>query len=212
MSEPALVDVPVAHQFDDPEQQRQSAELGMWTFLATEVLFFGGLFTAYTLYRTTYPADFAAASRHLSLPWGTANTAILILSSLTMALAVYSAGIGSRKALVRFLLATVVLGSVFLGIKAMEYSHHFHEGLFPSSGFSFEGEAPKGARLFYTLYFSMTGVHALHMVIGIGLLLALAAIRPRNPSSIEMAGLYWHFVDVVWIFLFPLLYLLGRHG
>jgi cytochrome c oxidase subunit 3 len=208
----------VAHQFDDLEQQREASELGMWTFLATEVLFFGGLFLGYTVYRLAYPEGFAEGSRHLSLLWGTVNTAVLILSSLTMVLAVEGARARSKRAVVGFLIATVALAAVFLTIKGVEYSHHIRAQLVPTESFTYEGPNARELRVFLSFYFTMTGVHALHMILGILVLLVLAVlvwrerIRPPNTNAIEMVGLYWHFVDVVWIFLFPLLYLMGRHS
>jgi len=205
------------HHFDTPEQQREASSLGMWVFLVTEILFFGGLFTAYVVYRHRYAAGFAEASRHLDVTLGTFNTAVLIVSSLTMALAVYYASTGRRKAVVVFLVATMALGAVFLGVKAVEYSHKFHDHLVPGPGFQFPGPHARPAEIFYALYFTMTGLHAAHMVVGLGILtvLVLQARKgrygPHYSTPVEVSGLYWHFVDVVWIFLFPLLYLIGRH-
>jgi cytochrome c oxidase subunit 3 len=199
------------------EQQRDASSLGMWVFLVTEILFFGGLFLAYTVYRAQYPLAFAEASRHLDITLGTFNTAVLIVSSLTMALAVYSAALGRRKAIIAFLLATMALGGVFLGVKAVEYAHKFHDHLVPGPGFRFPGADARQVEMFFSLYFAMTGLHAAHMVIGIGLLtvLVLQARKgrygPEYHTPVEVSGLYWHFVDIVWIFLFPLLYLIGRH-
>jgi cytochrome c oxidase subunit 3 len=207
----------LAHQFDDVEQQRDAATLGMWVFLVTEVMFFGGMFTAYVVYRSLFPAAFGHASNHLDVRLGTTNTAVLITSSLTMALAVYAAEIGRRRALLWSLAITMVLGLTFLCIKFYEYAHKFHEGLVPGPAFTYAGPDAKQAELFFSVYFVMTGVHALHMVIGVGLLtwLVLGARRgrfgPTYNTPVELCGLYWHFVDIVWIFLFPLLYLIGRH-
>jgi cytochrome c oxidase subunit III len=207
----------LAHQFDDPAQQLAASSLGMWAFIATEMLFFGGLFAGYTVYRSSYPQAFAVASGHLDIILGTVNTAVLISSSLTMALAVFSARFGSRRAVVLFLLATLVLGLVFIGIKGAEYIHKFHEHLIPGRDFVFPGAQSRGVEIFFSLYFAMTGVHALHMVIGAALLAVLTVLAWRDRFSpeyytpVEMVGLYWHFVDVIWIFLFPLLYLIGRH-
>ena len=206
-----------SHQFDDIEQQQEVASLGMWVFLVTEVMFFGGLFTGYAVYRAAYPAAFAEGSQHLDILLGGINTAVLIASSLTMALAVHSAQLGERSALVRFLLLTILLGLVFLGIKGLEYAHKFEEHLVPGSQFVAEGPHAPQMQLFFGFYFSMTGMHALHMVIGIGILAVLTwqawrgHFSPGYWTPVELAGLYWHFVDIVWIFLFPLLYLLGRH-
>jgi cytochrome c oxidase subunit III len=214
----------LAHQFDNIEQQRQSTSLGMWVFLVTEIMFFGGIFTAYTVYRAAYAAAFAAASHHLDVRLGGVNTAILISSSFTMAMAVRGAQLGRRKSQVAFLALTLLFGLAFLGIKAFEYHHKFEEHLFPGPGFHFppigvHGETidPRFARIFFSLYFALTGMHALHMVIGAGLLVWLIRKAARGEFSaeyhdpIECTGLYWHFVDIVWIFLFPLLYLIGRH-
>jgi cytochrome c oxidase subunit 3 len=208
----------VAHHFDDAEQQHEAATLGMWVFLVTEVMFFGGLFTAYVAYRALYPGAFGHASNHLDVRLGTTNTAVLITSSLTMALAVRAAQVGAAPArIVRWLAATMLLGSTFLGIKLVEYAHKFREGLVPGSAFAYPGSDAPQAQLFFSLYFGMTGLHALHMVIGLGLLAWLVREAGRGRfgaayyTPVENCGLYWHFVDIVWIFLFPLLYLIGRH-
>ena len=192
--------------------------LGMWVFLVTEVLFFGGLFAAYAVYRGWYPEAFAAASHHLDVTLGTINTVVLITSSLTMALAVRAAQTGDRQKLVLFLWLTIALGTVFLGIKGVEYYHKFEDHHIPGPSFQFDAEYFRHAQLFLSLYFVMTGLHALHMIIGIGIMLVMArwalngTITPEYASPVEISGLYWHFVDIVWIFLFPLLYLLGRHA
>ena len=206
---------PLAHQFDDLRQQKEASTLGMWAFLITEILFFGGLFAGYAEYRARYPEAFAAGSHHLDVVLGAINTAVLIASSLTMALGVRAAQLGKRKTIVVFLALTVLLGLAFLGIKSVEYTHKFHESLVPGPNFAFDG--PPQAQLFFSFYFAMTGMHALHMVIGVVLvsLIAFFAWRGRYSPTyygpVEVTGLYWHFVDIVWIFLFPLLYLLGRH-
>jgi len=192
--------------------------LGMWVFLVTEVLFFGGLFVCYSVYRGWYPDAFAAASHELILWAGTTNTAVLITSSLTMALAVHAAQGGDRKRLLWFLAATMLLGAVFLGIKAYEYDSEFVEHHVPGFGFAFEAEHFRHAQVFFSLYFMMTGLHALHMIIGLGIMSVMAwwawrgTITDQYYNPIEISGLYWHFVDIVWIFLFPLLYLIGRHA
>jgi len=204
-----------AHQFDTPAQQRETASLGMWVFLVTELMFFGGLFLVYIVYRYAYPRAFALGSHELDIVLGTTNTVVLIASSLTMALAVRSAQIGRRRPLVVCLVLTMILGSVFLGIKAYEYHHKYVERLVPGPDFRFPGE--EHARIFFSLYFAMTGLHALHMIIGIGVLAVMLVMGargrfgPQYHNPIECSGLYWHFVDIVWIFLFPLLYLVGRH-
>jgi cytochrome c oxidase subunit 3 len=206
----------VEHQFDDAAQQADASSLGMWTFLATEVLFFGALFVAYSVNRYLHPNDFKIASSHLHLWHGTANTAILLCSSQSMALAVAAAQAGRQTMLRAMLGITMLLGLCFLGVKAWEYSLEFEEHLYPAGQFEFP-EAPEsgpGVRLFMTFYFLMTGLHALHMiggeiVLGIVLMRALKhAYSSAYHNTVEVAGLYWHFVDVVWVFLFPTLYLL----
>jgi cytochrome c oxidase subunit III len=211
------------HHFDNMEQQREAGNLGMWLFLVQEVMFFGGLFLAYTLYRAQYPAAFAAASNHLNLTMGAINTVVLIVSSLTMALAVFYAQTGVRRAQVFFLIVTMLLGTTFLVIKAIEYADKYRDHLIPVAGmFKWEGELPHGVaeqhlQMFYWIYFAMTGLHALHMIIGLGIMAWLVyhawrgRFSPEYHAPVEISGLYWHFVDIVWIFLFPLLYLLGRH-
>jgi cytochrome c oxidase subunit 3 len=206
----------LAHHFDDLGQQKQAAILGMWFFLVTEIMFFGGMFAGYAIYRSANSAAFDSASHHLDIGLGAFNTAVLILSSLTMALGVHAAQLGKRKALIVFLILTMVLGTVFLGVKAVEYSHKYHEHLIPGPSFVYEAAHANGAEIFFSFYFAMTGMHALHMVVGIGIMLVLVAMafQGRFTASynnpVEVSGLYWHFVDIVWIFLFPLLYLLGR--
>jgi cytochrome c oxidase subunit 3 len=208
----------LAHQFDSLDRQNEAATLGMWVFLATEVLFFGGLFLTYAIYRSWYPQAFAAASHELDVTLGAINTAVLITSSLTMALAVHAAEAGRRNLLMTLLVVTMILGGVFLGIKSVEYYRKFIEHHVPGPGFAFEPEYARHAQIFFSLYFLMTGLHALHMIIGLGIMLVMLAWTWRGTvtaeyySPIEISGLYWHFVDIVWIFLFPLLYLIGRHG
>ena len=206
-----------AHQFDDIEQQHDASWIGMWVFLGTEVMFFGGMFTGYTLYRNAYPQAFASASNHLDIWLGTINTAVLICSSFTMALAVRSAQLGERKPIINFLLLTILLGAVFLGIKFTEYYFKFEEHLVPGAAFNYEASLARPAEIFFSFYFAMTEMHALHMIISISLLTVLIIKARRGRFSavyhtpVELVGLYWHFVDIVWIFLFPLLYLVGRH-
>jgi cytochrome c oxidase subunit 3 len=207
----------VAHQFDDAGQQHEASSLGMWIFLVTEVMFFGGVFTAYVVYRAAFPEAFIHGSHHLDIALGAINTSVLIGSSLTMALAVHSAQLDRRRLLMIFLLVTMALGATFLGIKGFEYAHKFHEGLVPGPAFRYAGTDAQHVQLFFSLYFAMTGLHALHMIIGIGILSVIFWQARRGMygrhyfNPVEMMGLYWHFVDVVWIFLFPLLYLIGRH-
>ena len=207
----------LAHQFDSLAQQQEAATLGMWVFLVTEVLFFGGLFVTYTVYRWWYPDAFVAASRELLIWAGTTNTAVLITSSLTMALAVHAAQAGERRSLMAFLAATMLLGTAFLGIKAFEYYTEFAAHHVPGPGFQFEADQFRHAQIFFSLYFLMTGLHALHMIVGLALMAVMLWLSWRRTitaeyyTPIEISGLYWHFVDIVWIFLFPLLYLIGRH-
>jgi cytochrome c oxidase subunit III len=215
----------VAHQFDDATQQHEAGTLGMWAFLATEIMFFGGLFAGYTIYRSLYLPAFEAGSRMLDIRLGAFNTAVLIGSSLTMALAVHAAQTNQRKALPLYLALTMILGTLFLGVKAFEYAHKFEHALVPGIHFAPEGAdlalvqrfhaAIPNVQLFYCFYFFMTGMHALHMIIGLGLMAFYlfkslrGAYSSAYYSPIEVGGLYWHFVDIVWIFLFPLLYLIG---
>jgi cytochrome c oxidase subunit 3 len=245
------------HHFGSMEQQRQSTALGMWVFIAQEIMFFGGLFLGYTYYRNLYREAFVAGSRELSIGWGGFNTVVLILSSLTVALAVHAAQLGKKRQILRWLVATLLLGSVFLGVKYVEYASKWKHQLVPGEHFHFdpahaeatvhsaadapgkpgapeEGTAtgpagpetaapippavsPRHVEIFFSFYFAMTGMHALHMVIGIGILFWLLGrtrrgdFTPDYYAPVELFGLYWHFVDIIWIFLFPLLYLIERH-
>jgi cytochrome c oxidase subunit 3 len=213
MSEAASI---VAEQFDDIEQQHDAAKLGMWIFLATEVLFFGGLFLSYTVYRFLYPGVWAAASRHTEIILGGANTGILLFSSTLMALAVRAAEFERRKHLVWLLLGTAILGMIFLGVKGYEYYKDYTEHVFPGPTFQWHEANPPVAELFFWIYYAMTGLHALHVTVGVFVLLTLAFLAWRrrfengNYMPVEIAGLYWHFVDIVWVFLFPLLYMAGH--
>lgn len=257
---PASAHAALQHHFENMEQQREAGTLGMWVFLVTEIMFFGGMFMAYILYRTYNGDAFAAASNRLNVKMGFVNTMVLICSSLTMALAVYYSQVGKRKMIVAMLILTMILGSTFLVIKGFEYYEKYEKSeipgrLFPSRPFNWEAgehgggaasvtEAPaqearveqnpqavptgqevkpdpnfaSRAEMFFFIYFALTGIHALHMVIGLGMLTVLTIMAWRNRfspayhSPVELGGLYWHFVDIVWIFLFPLLYLLGAHG
>jgi cytochrome c oxidase subunit III len=206
----------LAAQFADADQQSEASHLGMWTFLATEVLFFGGLFMAYILYRHLYPDAFALGSRRTDLFYGTLNTAILLTSSLTMALAVQAARGGDNKPTVRCLLLTIILALGFLVIKGFEYREDIAEKLVPGPGFN-AALAPR-AGVFFWLYWAMTGLHAIHVMVGVGLLSVITVLAGRRRFSsryctpVEVSGLYWHFVDLVWIFLYPLLYLIDRHS
>jgi cytochrome c oxidase subunit 3 len=209
---------PVAEQFDDADQQTLAATFGMWCFLATEVLFFGGMFVTYISCRTRFPEDFAAGSGHMDFWLGTVNTGVLLTSSLLVALAHHAAETGRRKPLVGYLAATILLGLVFLGIKFYEYYDHISNGLLPGPSFDMaeaarHGGDPRHIEIFFCLYFAMTGFHALHMLIGCGLIVTLAVLAWRRvidadyPTPVAIGGLYWHFVDIVWVFLYPLLYL-----
>ena len=285
------------HQFDDMGQQMDSVTIAMWMFLVQEIMFFGGLFTVYLVFRSKYPMAFAAGSNHLDAFYGGLNTLVLIVSSLTMALAVYYAQKGVRNLQVILIILTMFFGTVFLGVKAIEYYAKYNEGIVPVAGWNlktgsgyYKGEEPaleaeektslnvpdahpnkeeahpgeheyvnptgdfiwtdtslaqlaqqegfltKSEKvgyysngelnpdkfrdkvlIFFWIYFAMTGLHALHMIIGLGIMLWLlyrafrGAFTAEYFAPVEIAGLYWHFVDIVWIFLFPLLYLLGRH-
>jgi cytochrome c oxidase subunit 3 len=205
------------HHFDDSAQQLESSTLGMWVFLVTEIMFFGGMFGSYTVYRNLYPEAFASASQSMNLTIGAINTGVLIFSSFTMVLAVRSAQLGQKKALIVFLILTLVLGCVFLGLKATEYHEKWVEHHIPGPGFQYaDARYAHQAQILFFLYFAMTGMHAIHMIVGAGLLTTLVVMAARNRFSpawytpVEMIGLYWHFVDIVWIFLFPLLYLIGH--
>jgi cytochrome c oxidase subunit 3 len=232
--------------FQTMEQQRESATLGMWIFLATEILFFGGLFLTYTINRHSYFPAFGVGGNMLDLKLGAANTVVLIASSFTMAMSVWSAQTSRKKLLPLFLLLTLILGCVFLGIKYVEYKQKFDHHLVPGRSFDISyrlnhpapGDTPKElaaekkeldegfaadpdlnahAQLYFSLYFGMTGLHALHMVVGAGLLIWLiqqsfkGRFTAEYNTPVEMVGLYWHFIDIVWIYLFALLYLISRH-
>ncbi|MEM4360280.1 MAG: cytochrome c oxidase subunit 3 [Candidatus Bilamarchaeaceae archaeon] len=214
------------HHFEDLEQQHASERLGMWLFLATEVLFFGGLFAAYTCYRLWNPTEFEYASSFMNLKLATINTIILVTSSLTMTLAIRSTRIGDRIGLYRYLIITFALGFVFLILKGFEYAHDFNEGILPGAS-SFGGEIKRHAdeigldtgkvRLFLCFYYTMTGIHGIHIIIGLGCIVWLILqhyrgnLPPANYSTVEIVSLYWHLVDAIWLFLMPLLYLAGAH-
>ena len=245
----------LVHQFDSMEQQREASTFGMWVFLLTEIMMFGGLFAAYLIYRIKYYDAFVAGSSSINVWWGFGNTLVLIASSLTMALAVSAAQRGWRRGTQIFIVLTMILGGVFLGIKAIEYhqkyvEHHIPGGIFGTfdAVSSYPGQEPNIAeevakekqkveklspeaaeqaakqiadqtQIFFCFYFAMTGLHALHMIIGLILMTWLLVqvqrlnIGPEYYTPVELSGLYWHFVDIVWIYLFPLLYLINRtHG
>ena len=215
------------HHFATEEQQRDASNFGMWIFLATEVMFFGGLFCSYLIYRLLYFADFGAASKSIDATLGATNTAVLICSSLTVVLAIWGAQISSRKLMIGSLILTMLFGLAFLGIKGKEYKDKFEEHHVPGASFSFEKVPvpghpdqyanPRHAEIFFALYFIMTGLHALHMIVGLGIfpwLLIMAwrgRFTPEYHTPLEVGGLYWHFVDIIWIYLCPLLYLIDRH-
>jgi len=201
------------HHFHDAAQQAAAAKFGMWLFLATEVLFFGGLFMAYVALRWLYPGSFLMAHEELSIPMGALNTVVLITSSLTMALAVRSAQVGNQVWLKRYLLLTIVLAFAFLVVKFFEYSAKVHHGFLPGRHYTGHGiDGMPG--LFFSCYFGMTGLHGIHVVGGIVVLTwmwvkaAKGAFSPQWYTPVENVGLYWHLVDIIWIFLFPLLYLM----
>jgi cytochrome c oxidase subunit III len=211
MNEQALLH----EQFTDLDQQQESATAGMWVFLASEIMFFGGLMLAFTVYRLNYAQAFDAASRHLNVVLGSINTAVLFTSGLTMALAEIANKMGAKRRAIILLLATGALGVLFLGIKAAEYHEDWTKGLFPGSTFVWTAPDQAHVQLFFVLYFIMTGFHALHLTVGIGLIGVIALltttgwVNHQRYLPLDVAGIYWHFVDLVWIFLFPVLYLLG---
>lgn len=211
-----MSDHELSHQFETLEQQSEAASLGIWAFLVTEALFFGGLFLLYSVYRFRFPEAFVECSKLMDVRLGTLNTAILLTSSLTMALAVHAAHEGRRMRTVGGILMTMLLGTAFLAVKGFEYHHKYVEHLIPGLGFEFGSAHAQQAQIFYSLYFAMTGLHALHMVIGLGVLSVIATMAYFGKFSktysnpVHVAGLYWHFVDLIWIFLFPLLYLVGN--
>lgn len=210
------VNTALQEQFEEMPQQKEAATLGMWAFLATEVLFFGAMFNSYITYRHAYPAAFAAASHHTIVLFGTVNTAILLTSSLTMALAVHAARENKIKWSFRFLAITIFFAVGFLAVKGLEYYQDLDEHLWP--GPHFRADLPPQAQIFWVLYWIMTGVHALHVTVGVGLLSIMAWMTSRRKFSsayytpVEISGLYWHFVDIIWIFLYPLLYLIQRYN
>ncbi len=208
----------LAEHFATLEQQNEAAHLGMWVFLITEILFFGGVFCGYVAYRTMYPQAWALGSRLNDPALGMSMTLTLLVSSLMMAMAVHSAQLGNRRRLVMYLLLTMVLGAAFLGMKLYEYHSHWVDHLIPGINFSgYTGPQANHVELFICFYFILTLIHATHMVVGIGILTTLTILSARGKfsalyySPVEISGLYWHFVDIVWIFLFPLLYLVDLH-
>lgn len=204
----------VAHHFVDSEQQFDSAKLGMWVFLVTEILFFGGLFVAYIVYRAWNPDLFFLAAKELDTVMGAINTVVLIGSSLTMALAIRAAQINQKRNITIYLLVTIGLALTFMVIKYFEYTHKFEMGIFPGEYYTYDGIDHAKANIFFSIYYMMTGLHGIHVIIGVGLMVYLLvkvnqnAYSPEYYTPIEMTGLYWHIVDIIWIFLFPLLYLI----
>jgi len=204
-------------QYETPDQQRETASIGMWIFLVTEIMLFGGLFTAYTVYRFSNPQAFDIASAHMEIVLGAVNTAVLLCSSFTMALAVHSAQLGRQRAVALLLLATMVIGVIFLGIKFTEYYLHYQDHKAPGFWFEYAGPYTAKVQMFFVFYFVMTGLHAVHMTIGLGILSVLlfrtilGSFSAEYYTPIEMGGLYWHFIDVVWIFLYAIFYLPGLH-
>lgn len=208
---------PLASHFATPEQQIASGKMGMWLFLATELLLFGGLFVAYTIYRNLHPEVFVHAHRYLDVTMGGVNTIVLLFSSLTVALAIHSAQLNKKGAVAGYLVVTIICALIFLGVKYVEYSHKFHVGLLPGEYFTASSPNlpnPDQAHIFFGIYFLMTGLHGIHVVIGIIVLTWLLIRTQRGDFGshyylpLELGGLYWHLVDLIWIFLFPLLYLI----
>jgi cytochrome c oxidase subunit 3 len=214
---PELVPLALHEQFANPEQQRETASLGMWLFIVSEMMLFGGLFMAYTVYRMYYPQPFTAGSAGMNILLGAINTAVLICSSFTMALAVYSVQTGNRLMVNVFLLATMVIGCIFIAIKFTEYYEHYLDHKAPAVWFDSAGPGAGKVELFFIFYFVMTGLHALHMMVGLGLL-GVTMLRnlagqfsPEYTTPVEMAGLYWHFIDIIWVFLYAIFYIPGLH-
>ncbi|SRR5581483_4610337 len=205
----------VADQFENAQQQSEAAHLGMWTFIATEILFFGGLFLAYIVYRHFYFTEFVAASKHTEVLFGTINSIILLTSSLTMALAVHAAKENYRLQISRWLALTIFLGLAFLAVKGLEYHDDIENKLVP--GAHFDPSLPAQSQIFFWLYWTMTGLHAIHVTVGLGVLSTMLLLARKEKFSanyntpLTLAGLYWHFVDIVWLFLFALLYVISRH-
>lgn len=205
----------LAHHFSEAEQQRESAKLGMWIFLITEVLLFSGLFTAYAVYRAWFPDMFMNAHKYLNVTLGTINTVVLITSSVTVALAIRSMQLNNRRQTIIFLVVTLLLAATFLVIKYFEYSHKFHLGQLPGKYYTFTGVDGTNPHVFFSVYFLLTSLHGIHVIAGIIAIIWVLRRTIKNHFSaeyytpIENAGLYWHLVDLVWIYLFPLLYLIG---
>jgi len=205
----------LAHHFSEPQQQHESAKLGMWLFLLTEILLFGGLFLAYAIFRSWNPEMFVNAHKHLNVYLGTLNTVVLITSSITMALSVRSIQLNDRKKTIALLTSTLVLAGVFLVVKYFEYSHKIHLGKLPGKYYTFDGIVGLNPHIFFSIYFGMTGLHGIHVLVGMTIItiMLVKTVRgrfgPEYYTPLELTGLYWHLVDMIWIYLFPLLYLIG---
>ena len=210
-----MSDAPVAEQFVELDQQHGADRLGMWIFLSTEVMFFGGILLAYTVYRCLNPGVFEQASHHLDVLFGAIDTTVLLCSSLTMALSLRALQLGQKWVSCALLTATALLGTIFLCLHGFEYYHEWQHHLFPGRTFQYEGPHSSRAEMFFVIYYCLTGLHSLHVLIGVILLLILALLIATGRldrgrfMALEITGLYWHFVDIVWVFLFPLLYLPG---
>jgi cytochrome c oxidase subunit III len=203
------------HHFTDSEQQHESAKLGMWIFLITEVLLFGGLFVAYAVFRSLNPDMFYQAHKFLNLKLGATNTFVLITSSVTMVLAVRAMEAGNKRATLINLYFTLLLATIFLIIKFFEYSHKFELGQLPGKFYTFKGVPGTNPHIFFGIYFAMTGLHAVHVIGGMSIITWIAIrtqkgqFSPAYYTPLELTGLYWHLVDIIWIYLFPMLYLIG---
>ena len=203
------------HHFTDAEQQFDAGKIGMWLFLVTELLLFGGLFVAYGILQSMHPEAFIEAHHHLDRTLGAVNTIVLLLSSFTMVMAVWAAQTDKRRALIAYLTATLGFSAVFLVIKYVEYAHKFHDGLLPGTFYAFEGGVAANQHIFFSFYFMMTGLHGVHIVAGMAVIgwVLWRSVRgdfsSRYFTPVDLVGLYWHLVDLIWIYLFPLLYLVG---
>jgi cytochrome c oxidase subunit 3 len=205
---------PLAHHFENLEKQAHAARLGMWLFLATEILLFTVLFAAYALYRFLFPEAFALSSRALETWVGFVNTIVLVTSSLTVATGLNAATRGDGRKTALWFGISVLLAFVFLALKAYEYNHHFHTGQLPGRFYTYEGVTAPGAPMYFTLYFLITGLHAIHVIVGMTVLVVIGALARKGRYSaayhvpVELGALYWHLVDLIWIFVFPLIYLI----
>ncbi|HVX67069.1 MAG: cytochrome c oxidase subunit 3 family protein [Acidobacteriota bacterium] len=203
------------HHFTTAEQQSDAGKIGMWLFLVTEILLFGGLFVGFAIMQSAHREAFVAAHHHLDRTLGFVNTLVLLCSSYTMVMAVWSAQNEKRKKVIVYLVLTILFACAFLGIKYFEYSHKFHEGLLPGRFYHHQGDAVPGQFMFFSFYFMMTGLHGLHILGGIGAIAWVLRRAIRGDFSrkyyapVDLVGLYWHLVDMIWIYLFPLLYLIA---